>query len=183
MKFAAGVFGCFLLWTFCMYWLHRWSHIAKPGNLLWKIHVAHHQIPYLSRATPDVRPTPGQFVFWLGGWRESLDVIVVMTLPLVLITLAFPQYGLPLLVFHYFYEVFLSEGLLDHNPRVKGPVTRYFAWGHFHLFHHINLKVNYGLIVTWWDHLFGTARHPAPDRIPAVIAARQRRSERLATAA
>ncbi len=148
-----------------MYWLHRFSHWRSRWNPLWRIHLAHHQNDYLRRLPTPGWPDRGQFVFWLGDWRSSLDVVLVMTLPLLLLCVLFPAHALPLLILHYLYEVFLSEELLDHNPRVQGRWTRWFAWGDFHLHHHVDPRLNHGLIVTWWDRLFRTAYHPAANEI------------------
>jgi sterol desaturase/sphingolipid hydroxylase (fatty acid hydroxylase superfamily) len=151
-----------LLWTFAMYWLHRLSHWHHPKNPLWQLHRAHHTIPYLSAPSESPWPKLGQFFLWLGSWRASLDVFVVMTLPAIVIALVTPTYGIPLLLFHYLYEVLCSEYALDHNPRVQGWLTRFFAWGDFHLFHHMSPKHNYALIFTLWDRVFGTAVDPQP---------------------
>lgn len=173
--FGLRLFGVFLAWTLLMYLMHRLAHVVHPANPLWRIHLAHHRVPYLSMGDRNHWPQPGQFLFWLGSWQLSLDVLISMTLPLLLLCWFLPAEGLTLLVLHYLYEVFLSETRLDHNPRIKGAVTRFFAWGHYHLYHHVNLKRNYGLIVTWWDWLFGTARMPDEHRIPHVIKRRQQR--------
>ena len=157
-----GVTLAFLSWTLMTYWLHRLAHIHSHKNPLWRLHRAHHKVPYLSAPTGSIWPKPGQFVLWLGNWRTSLDVIVLMTVPAILITLVFPRYGIPLLIFHYFYELFCSEYALDHNPKISGTVTKYFAWGDFHLYHHIAPKRNFGLMVTFWDRVFGTATDPPP---------------------
>lgn len=162
IHWLAGLFVTFLVWTMAMYWLHRLSHAWHKRNPLWWVHTAHHRIPYLSRPPATRWPHWSQFLWWLGNWRASLDVVLVMTLPLVLIALVVPQWGVPLLVFHYLYEIFLSEHVLDHNPRVTGTLTRFFAWGDFHLHHHAHPRQNFGLLVTWWDRLFGTAFDPAP---------------------
>ena len=151
-----------LAWTFIAYWLHRVSHISNPKNPLWKIHCAHHRIPYLSEPTGSKVPKIGQFFLWLGSWRTSLDVIIVLTLPALVFAITLPRYGIPLLIFHYLYEVFLSEYALDHNPRIKGALTRYFAWGDFHLYHHIAPKNNFGLMITLWDRVFNTSVDPEP---------------------
>ncbi len=164
-----------------MYLLHRLSHVKHRLNPLWKIHRAHHKVPYLSEDR-ELLPQPAQFLFWLGSWRLSLDVIIVMTLPLLVLTWFFPTQGLILLVFHYLYEVFLSEALLDHNPRIRGSLTRVFAWGHYHLYHHMNLKRNYGLVVTWWDWLFGTASMPAGEQVPDEMRRRRRRTRKESNA-
>ena len=158
----AGVFFAFLLWTFMIYWLHRWAHISHRLNPLWQIHRAHHAIIYLGKQPTVLRPRWYQYFFWLGDWRASIDVIISMTLPAILIACIWPRYGIPLLVFHYFYEVFFSEYVLDHNPRIQGKITQIFAWGDFHLFHHMAPRKNFCLIITLWDRVFGTAEDPHP---------------------
>ena len=93
-----------------------------------------------------------------------------------------PKAGRPLLAFHYIYEVFLSENQLDHNPKITGRVTRWFAWGDFHLQHHVHPKQNIGLMITLWDRLFGTANDPQPGMAWRRIEAhRDRLAERAAT--
>ncbi len=159
IEYMIGIAGCFLLWTFCIYWLHRLSHIHHKRNPLWKIHQAHHRIKYF-QLRPYEPPSLGSYFFWLGDFKTSFDVFLVMTVPLLIISYFFPQYGIGLLIFHYFYEVFGSEAVLDHNPRIEGKITHYFAWGSYHLYHHVDLKKNYGLMTTFWDHVFGTAVHP-----------------------
>lgn len=174
--FLVELAAWFAAWTLTIYLLHRLAHWPRSWNVLWRLHQAHHRIPYLSRAAPDPSPRPGQFVFWLGSAAASLDVIVMMTLPLVFVLWIAPAHGCVLLAFHYVYEVFFSEGRLDHNPRIGGGLTRYFAWGHYHLHHHLDARCNYSLMVTLWDHVFGTARMPEPGLIPAVVARRSSRA-------
>jgi len=178
LVYLAGLLASFGLWTFAIYWLHRFSHIHHRYNPLWWIHRAHHAEPYLRADSRPQWPKLGQYFFWLGGWRLSLDVVLVMTLPLLIIAWMQPQYGVPLLVFHYFYEVFLSESVLDHNPRITNRYTRWFAWGDFHLHHHVNLKRNFGLMCGFWDFLFATAEVPKAGASLARIQARLERLER-----
>ncbi len=159
LHYTVSVLLCFLLWTFCSYWIHRCAHIHSHKNPLWLVHVAHHRIPYF-KVQPVRKPALGQYFFWLGDLLTSLDVIMALTLPIVVITFIWPEYGIPLLIFHYFYEVYLSEGVLDHNGRLTGNITRYFAWGSYHLYHHADLNKNYGLMITLWDKVFGTYVFP-----------------------
>jgi sterol desaturase/sphingolipid hydroxylase (fatty acid hydroxylase superfamily) len=180
LSYAGGLFATFMVWTLLMYWMHRGSHLNHRRNPLWWVHTAHHRIPYLSRPPVSKLPTWPQFLWWLGSWRASMDVVLVMTLPLLLIALVVPQYGVPLLVFHYLYEVFFSEYLLDHNPRIRGAITRYFAWGDYHLHHHAHPRRNFGLLITFWDRVFGTADDPpvgaALRKVEQMLARQQRRS-------
>lgn len=158
--YLGGLLLTFMVWTMLMYGMHRLAHLHSKRNPLWILHTAHHRIPYLSRRPTHNWPKLGQYFFWLGDWKTSLDVLLTMTFPLLLLTALVPQYALPLLVGHYFYELFLSEHRLDHNPYVVGFWTRIFAWGDYHLHHHAHPRRNFGLLVTWWDRLFGTAEDP-----------------------
>lgn len=152
-RFVAGLTAAFLVWTLCIYWLHRLGHFARSWNPLYHIHSAHHNIEY--RET--VRFHPSQLLFWQGSWKCTADVLITMTLPLVCITVAFPEYGVVLLVVHYVYETFFSESVLDHNPKLCGVYTLVFAWGTYHLEHHARPYRHFGLMITLWDYVFGTA--------------------------
>ena len=162
LSYLLGILLTFLVWTLCLYVMHRLSHIPHKYNPLWQLHRAHHRIPYLSTPSGSVWPQFGQFFLWLGNWRASLDVIVSMTLPAIALAIAVPKYGVPVLVLHYFYEIFLSEYALDHNPRIQGAVTRYWACGDYHLHHHAHPARNFGLMLTLWDRVFGSAFDPQP---------------------
>ena len=177
LTFIGGMLGTLLLWTFCIYWIHRIGHIQHPKNIFWDIHKAHHQIPYFDKEK-QYMPDPGQWFWWLGDWRTSLDVFISMTTPLLVITYFWPQYGVWWLIFHYFYEIFLSEDVLDHNVDCKGWYTRYMAWGDAHLYHHINLYKNYAIITNLWDYVFGTFEVP-PEDFPEKIIANRKKAKTL----
>ena len=143
-----------LLWTLFYYILHRVAHIRHKYNWLHKLHIIHHRTDYRKGGS---RFKPQFLLFYFGDVRVTLDTLCMMTLPLTAITFVFPQQGLWVLLWHYINEAFLAERILEHNPRLLGRVTRVFAWGTFHLKHHKNPKTNYGLLITLWDRLFGTA--------------------------
>jgi len=146
----------FLLWTFIVYLLHRLSHFKHKLNFLYFIHRYHHRVDYNIER---IRKFDWRYLlFYFGGFYESLDVVCTMTLPALVLYLIFPIYGGYLLTFHYLYEVFLSEGQLDHNPTITGAVTNYFSWGKYHLKHHKDVRCNYSLIVPFWDFIFGTQK-------------------------
>ena len=146
----------FLLWTLLIYLMHRLAHVKSKFNFLYKLHVAHHKVNYWNEAN---RTFKWYYIFfYFGSWQATFDVFFILTLPAICISLLFPQPGIYLLVFHYLYEVFLSEGTLDHNPSIKGNLTKYFAWGQYHLTHHKTWKYNYGLIITFWDRVFETRK-------------------------
>lgn len=144
----------FFLWTMLVYLMHRVAHIKRRYNPFHWIHMAHHRINYWK---PENRVFRWYyFLFFFGSIQATIDVVLILTIPAVTVCLIYPATGVYILVFHYIYEVFFSEGVLDHNPRIKGTVTRFFAWGDYHLWHHKNWKYNYGLMITLWDSIFGT---------------------------
>jgi sterol desaturase/sphingolipid hydroxylase (fatty acid hydroxylase superfamily) len=146
----------FFLWTLIIYILHRLAHIKHKFNFLYWVHISHHKVNYFK---PENRKFKWHYLFfYFGGILETLDVLLILTLPALLIYLIDPKHGLYILFIHYFYEVFLSEGLLDHNPRVEGKITNFFSWGKYHLAHHKSWKYNFSLMITLWDYVFKTVK-------------------------
>jgi len=145
----------FLLWTLCIYFMHRIAHIKHRLNFLHTIHLNHHRINYWKEG---YRFRWYYLFFYFGSIYASLDVFFMLTVPALFVFLIYPKVGIYILLFHYFYEVFLSEGILDHNPKIKGKITKFFAWGDYHLTHHKNWKKNYSLIITLWDYVFRTIK-------------------------
>lgn len=155
--------GVFLLWTLWSYGVHVLAH--RPGRLakpLRMIHRAHHAYEYDESRLPPL----SDYFFWFGSWRASLDVYITFTIPLLVVTVIDPAIGLPLLAFHYVYEVFLSRNVLDHNPNLRGVVTRFVPVGRYHLLHHSRVTCNYSFYITLWDVVFRTGRTPSPDWDP-----------------
>lgn len=155
--FNIGIFFLqFLLWTLLVYLMHRLAHWRSKYNFLYQIHLTHHKVDYLNPVNRSFKWF--YLLFYFGGLYETLDVILILTLPALIVYFINPNTGIYLLVFHYMYEVFLSEGFLDHNPNVTGSITRYLSWGKYHLGHHRNWKKNYSLMITLWDYIFGTRK-------------------------
>ncbi len=145
----------FLVWTFITYWLHRLAHVKNKFNILYRFHAAHHEVNYFKGGE---KFSIAYLLFYFGDIRVTADVLLTITLPLIVLTIFYPSQGLVLLAFHYLHEVFLSERLLDHNPKINGNITNYFAWGSYHLEHHRNLKHNYSAFITLWDKVFKTQK-------------------------
>ena len=83
--------------------------------------------------------------------HETLEIIVGETLPALLIWWFDPQCGVPLLIFHYVYEILATDALLEHNPDIRAPIwVRNFAVGQFHLEHHRRPTTNFGFTITLW---------------------------------
>ena len=149
----------FLAWTLLVYAMHRIAHWKIKGNFLRALHLAHHKVDYSNEINRRLKWY--NLFFYFGSLNATLDVIMMLTLPAVMIFLLYPRLGAYILVFHYLYEVFLSEGVLDHNPKINGFVTKYFSWGDYHLEHHKRWNCNYSLMVTVWDRVFRTYRTPS----------------------
>lgn len=142
-----------LAWTGMAYGIHRIAHLPGPWNLLNRLHRAHHHPDYLKARR---RLRWHHFLLCFGSLEETLDGWITLTLPALLLGCLAPSHAPMLLGFHYLYEIFLSDDRLDHNPSLQGPLTRWFAWGEYHLAHHRQPTQHYGLILTCWDLIFGS---------------------------
>lgn len=151
----AGKFGLvLLLWTFIVYVMHFLAHQKFKHNFLNTFHKVHHQVDYRNGGSA----FQWKFLYWnFGDIRVTLDLLCMITIPLLVLTWFFPSQGIVLLVLHYLDEVFLSEQLLDHNPKIKGNFNKLWVWGDYHLKHHKNPRKNLSFVFTFWDKIFGTA--------------------------
>lgn len=160
MRFLFELVGWFFLWTLYSYLIHRLAHVPGRYNFLRYCHLKHHGYSYGDSMWPPI----ADYFFWFGSWRGSLDVYITFTLPLVVLAIVKPEYGLILLAFHYIYEVFFSKNVLDHNPKITGKITRFIPIGQYHLKHHRNYRCNYSFYLTIWDYLFRTNEEAASAR-------------------
>jgi sterol desaturase/sphingolipid hydroxylase (fatty acid hydroxylase superfamily) len=156
MIFAIKLFGYFLLWTLWSYAIHALAHskLRRRFNLVKLVHVKHHAYDYGASKWPPWH----DYLFWFGDWRSSMDIYIMFTIPLIVLTIFDPAYGGTLLGFHYFYELFLARNVLDHNPDITGPITKVLAIGNYHLGHHREVHCNFSFFFTFWDHVFGTTQ-------------------------
>ncbi|EIJ36304.1 sterol desaturase family protein [Thiothrix nivea] len=148
-------------WLLAAYFIHRVAHIKHKWNILFYIHKAHHEINYLASDEQNSAFKMRYLLFLFGDYRGTLDVLLTLTLPALLVLFVHTEIGLGILIFHYIYEVFLSEHVLDHNPRIRKCGARCFAWGEYHLMHHLKPSCNFGIILPIGDYLFGTYKKPA----------------------
>ncbi|KEF40614.1 MAG: hypothetical protein ER33_16080 [Cyanobium sp. CACIAM 14] len=140
-----------LAWTGMAYGIHRLAHHSGRWNLLNRLHRAHHHPDYLNHQRSF---RWHHFLLCFGSLEETLDVWITLTLPALLLSCLVPSHAPLMLGFHYLYEIFLSDDRLDHNPSLRGGVTRWFAWGQYHLEHHRQPTKHFGLILTFWDVIF-----------------------------
>lgn len=136
----------FVLRDFVQYWIHRLLH-AVP--LLWRFHEVHHSVREMGFAA-HLRFHPAETVVY-----RTLEYI-----PLALI-----GYGID--DFMIVHVTSLVIGHLNHaNLRVPlGPLRYVFNSPQMHLWHHAKQLPdphgkNFGLSLSVWDWLFGTAHWP-----------------------
>ncbi len=150
--------GVYLIWNCNAYFMHRLGHLRSKYNIFYKIHIAHHKRKYNAKShVENVKITPATFVLWFGTFKETIDVWIVLFIPAVILAFIFGGSAWLLVFLVYFYEVFLSEGRLDHNPYLVNKfILKYFAWGQQHLEHHRDVAVNFGFHFMLYDFLFRT---------------------------
>ena len=148
----------FLVWTFCEYATHRWLfHYNHTWNPFFKIHQFHHGLSLESLCAKENRfPKPLYFLWFFDNVYETLEIVIGETIWALLIYLIDPEVGVPLLIFHYVYELLATDSLLEHNADLEAPIG--LAVGKFHLEHHAFPTCNYGFTIDLWDRLLGTWR-------------------------
>lgn len=130
-----------LAFDFAAYWLHRWQHRV---GLWWRLHSLHH--------------AQRQMTMWSDNRNHFLDDALVDVMLVVLAQLigVAPEQFIALVVLTQ-----LSESLQHANVKLSfGRVgERLWVSPRFHRVHH-SLHTgnhNFGVLLPWWDQLFGTA--------------------------
>lgn len=131
-----------VVFDFLAYWIHRAQHRSQRW---WQLHALHH--------------SQRQMTLWSDNRNHLLDDIavdVLLVLAAQLIGVG-PQQFMVLVALSQ-----LSESLQHANLRLQmGPVlSRLWVTPRFHRAHHSmeSGEHNYGVLLPWWDMLFGTAR-------------------------
>jgi sterol desaturase/sphingolipid hydroxylase (fatty acid hydroxylase superfamily) len=122
-----------------VHWLsHRWSP-------LWRLHAVHHSVRRMYGFNGLMKHPLHQSVEAIGG-----------VLPLLL--LGMPLDVAAVLTFAIAIQLLLQHGNIDMR---SGVLNHVFAWAPAHRFHHLRYgragDVNFGLFLTVWDRLLGTA--------------------------
>ena len=140
----------FVVRDFIHYWIHRLLHRVPR---LWRVHQVHHSVREMSFAA-HLRFHPGETVVY-----RTLEY-----LPLAAI-------GWGLDDFFVVHALSLTIGHLNHaNLRVPlGPLRYLFNSAQMHIWHHAKelpgrRAVNFGVSLSVWDYLFGTAHVPSDGR-------------------
>jgi len=154
LSYSTRLFSIYLLWTLYIYWIHRLAHYKTKWNFLFYLHRDHHKLVLPQEIEA---PTWYSYFFIRSTWKNTVDNFVSITLPLVILLFYDRSHGLPLFIYSYIYETFLADGILDHNVHIKGKICNIFAFGRFHINHHLNVKKNFSLYISIWDFVFKTA--------------------------
>ncbi len=122
---------------------HRWSW-------LWRLHAVHHSVTRMYGFNGLMKHPMHQTVEALGG-----------VFPLLLVGMPYPVAAV--LAFAIAIQLLLQHSNVDMHV---GRLGKVMAWAPLHRFHHMRYgtsgDVNFGLFLTLWDHLLGTA-FDAPD--------------------
>ncbi len=145
-----------LLWDFCYYWFHRFSHEI---SVLWAAHAVHHQSEDYNLSTA-LRQTSTSFIF---SW--------IFYLPMFLL-------GFPLEVAITVNAVNLIYQFWVHTQHVRrlGILDYILVTPSNHRVHHAQneryIDKNYGGIFILWDRMFGTFEDEREDE-PVVFGVRK----------
>lgn len=147
-------FVIFFIWVeIWFYWSHRWMHQSK---LLWKVHEHHHLSVVNQPLTATSFSVLEKFVFYTLGWF-SLPTLLSWYIPL-------SPYGIVL----YFTVYYVASAIAHSNTEFSYPIQKnlplgmdkLMGSGTGHAIHHARCNVNFGLITSLMDQVFGTY---APD--------------------
>lgn len=127
---------------FLAYWIHRGQHRVRAW---WQLHALHH--------------SQRQLTLWSDNRNHFLDDLIVdslFVLAALLVGVAPEQFMLLVALTQ------LSESLQHANVRLRlgWLIERLWVTPRFHRAHHgvESGEHNYGVLLPWWDMLFGTAR-------------------------
>ncbi len=130
-----------LVWTFAEYWIHRWAYHHAPG--LSPLHDLHHEDPKAFIGAPSFMAIP--------------ILIAVSLIPLypfgIVVVCGFGS-GLSL---GYLFYLFVHHAV--HHFDIRPGHWLYRLRLH-HMVHHYRDETNFGIVTSFWDRAFGTARAP-----------------------
>ena len=149
LSFPVQIALWLLVADFTGYWVHRWKHAFR---FLWAFHTTHHSQRNVNFATyARVHPVEDFFGLFVG-------LFLSLTL------------GVSPITWFVAFVILDVIGELSHTqlPWRLGPLYWVLVTPRFHMYHHSTDPAhhdrNFGVIFSFWDHLFGTAvpRDAAP---------------------
>lgn len=130
--------------------------------MLYVIHIQAHRISYLKKYHFDhhkiinISETKwhwNNLLLYNDTYKSTVDLWLTEVLPTLIFSILTEQYWI--FVFYYLWAALIQERI-EHNKNFNLPILTSGKW---HLQHHLNGKVNYGLFIPVWDIVFNTYRH------------------------
>lgn len=142
----------FLAWTLYLYIIHRAIHAVgqKYLPLAFLAHADHHK--YINTHEQTRWHWNNIFLF-NDTWTSTLDLWITEVIPTLLFSWITGEWWLS--VFYYFWAAFVQE-TIEHNPNFDW--YPFITSGRWHLLHHWDTRVNFGLFIPVWDWMFGTLK-------------------------
>ena len=134
----------FFIWTFFLYWIHRFSH---KSILISKYHWEHHHHINTNNKS---RWHWNNLLLFNDTRNSTIDLWITEVIPTILFSLITGQWWISIL--YYCWAGFLQEPL-EHNPRFNIPLLTSGKW---HLIHHKTPNKNFSLFFPIWDLVFNT---------------------------
>jgi sterol desaturase/sphingolipid hydroxylase (fatty acid hydroxylase superfamily) len=140
----------FISWTLYLYLIHRVIHSIglRLFPVAFNAHADHHR--YINTNKQTTWHWNNLFLF-NDTWTSTLDLWITEVIPTLIFSLITGAWWVS--VFYYVWAALVQE-VIEHNP--KFDLYPFLTSGKWHLVHHHNTSVNYGLFFPVWDILFGT---------------------------
>ena len=140
----------FFVWTFVLYWIHRIGHNIPWINVF---HEDHHQ--YINEHGKTNWHWNNLFLY-NDTWMSTVDLWITEVIPTILFAALTGQWWI--FAFYYLWAALIQE-VVEHNPNFNW--YPFLTSGRWHLEHHNDMRVNFGLFIPLWDIMFGTFKqHP-----------------------
>jgi sterol desaturase/sphingolipid hydroxylase (fatty acid hydroxylase superfamily) len=145
--------GYFLLWTLLLYVIHRAIHTYGdrwPFRFAYYCHCDHHK--YINKKGGTTWHW-NNLLLYNDTTLSTIDLWITEVIPTIIFCAVTGQWWIA--IFYYFWAALLQE-VIEHNPKFD-----WYPWltsGKWHLVHHWDTHVNYGLFHSIWDTLFKTKK-------------------------
>jgi sterol desaturase/sphingolipid hydroxylase (fatty acid hydroxylase superfamily) len=136
----------FLLWTFCLYLVHRLAHLT-PG--VRHLHWNHHR--YINMY--ETKWHWNNLLLFNDTWKSTADLWITEVVPTLIFSYITGHWWIS--VFYYLWAALLQE-TIEHNKNFN--MYPLITSGQWHLKHHTNTKINFGLFFPIWDIIFKTQK-------------------------
>lgn len=157
---------------FAGYWLHRWAH--RPSSPIYRPHMTHHVINYPPRSFFSTKYKPshsdGLALWFMPFGIVYVAVVLACGLPHPLAIIAGGALVAALSSRAHTLSHIGGSYLWRISP-LNGIAVRHHT-------HHFKMGRNFGILVPWWDGIFGTSRVGPPAGESAFRPRSQRRARR-----